>query len=98
MPPRARGIIAWLINVSLMFIFKVKTEPMHFFKEFIIVSMKHWLLTLYANRKLCGHMILLYLSSYQTISNLTPELTGREELYQAFNLADERQADSAPVE
>jgi hypothetical protein len=29
---------------------------------------------------------------------LTPELTGREELYQAFNLANERQADSAPVE
>jgi hypothetical protein len=28
----------------------------------------------------------------------TPELTGREESNQAFNLADERQAISAPVE
>jgi hypothetical protein len=31
-------------------------------------------------------------------SSLTPELTGRETLYQAFNLANEKQADSAPVE
>jgi hypothetical protein len=31
-------------------------------------------------------------------SHLTPELTGREVLYQAFNLADEKQANSAPVE
>jgi hypothetical protein len=30
--------------------------------------------------------------------DITPELTGREGLYQAFNLADERQANSAPVE
>jgi hypothetical protein len=30
--------------------------------------------------------------------SLTPELTGREVLYQAFNLANESQADSAPVE
>jgi hypothetical protein len=29
---------------------------------------------------------------------LTLELTGREVLYQAFNLADESRADSAPVE
>jgi hypothetical protein len=31
-------------------------------------------------------------------SNLTPELTGREESKQAFNLADESRAISAPVE
>jgi hypothetical protein len=30
--------------------------------------------------------------------HLTSELTGREELYQAFNLSHEKQADSAPVE
>jgi hypothetical protein len=30
--------------------------------------------------------------------NLTPELTGREASNQAFNLTDESQADSAPVE
>jgi hypothetical protein len=29
---------------------------------------------------------------------LTPELTGREELYQAFKLSDEKQTNSAPVE
>jgi hypothetical protein len=29
---------------------------------------------------------------------LTPELTGREVLREAFNLADDIQADSAPVE
>jgi len=29
---------------------------------------------------------------------LTPELTGRETLNQAFNLADEKPADSAPVQ
>jgi hypothetical protein len=33
-----------------------------------------------------------------TKSNLTPELTGREGLHQAFNLANEKQADSAPVQ
>jgi hypothetical protein len=31
-------------------------------------------------------------------SRRTLELTGREELYQAFKLSDESQADSAPVE
>jgi hypothetical protein len=30
--------------------------------------------------------------------SITPELTGREVSNQAFNLADEKQADSAPVE
>jgi hypothetical protein len=38
------------------------------------------------------------LLSKHSNEHLTPELTGREELYQAFNLANERQADSAPVE
>jgi hypothetical protein len=33
-----------------------------------------------------------------TPPRLTPELTGREELGQAFNLADDIQAISAPVE
>ena len=37
--------------------------------------------------------------SYERLcSRLTPELTGREGLYQAFNLADGRQAIAAPVE
>jgi hypothetical protein len=31
-------------------------------------------------------------------SQQTPELNGREALYQAFNPANEKQADSAPVE
>jgi hypothetical protein len=31
-------------------------------------------------------------------ADITPELTGREESNQAFNLANERQAHSAPVE
>jgi hypothetical protein len=30
--------------------------------------------------------------------HLTPELTGRDTTNQAFNLADDRQADSAPVQ
>jgi hypothetical protein len=30
-------------------------------------------------------------------SDLTPELTGELSIYQAFNLADEKQADSSPV-
>jgi hypothetical protein len=36
--------------------------------------------------------------SFTTHRNLTPELTGREGLREAFNLADDIQAISAPVE
>lgn len=39
-----------------------------------------------------------HIYSLQITSSLMPELTGRQRLYQAFNLADDKQADSAPVE
>ncbi len=38
------------------------------------------------------------ISFYATSQRLTPELTGQVTTNQAFSLANEKQADSAPVE
>jgi len=42
--------------------------------------------------------VLRYFRFTLSASTLTPELTGREEWNQAFNPANEREADFAPVE
>lgn len=57
-PPRARRVMARLIWVSFVLIFKVEAEPVHPFEEFNTVGTTHGLLAPYADRKLCDHKVL----------------------------------------